>query len=33
MIDFVAKTPGAIGAFVNDKNILVPAELILQINP
>jgi hypothetical protein len=33
MIDFVAKTPGAIGAFVNEKNIPVPAELSLQINP
>jgi len=33
MIDFVAKTPGAIGAFVNDKNIAVPTELTLQINP
>jgi hypothetical protein len=33
MIDFIAKTPGAIGAFVNDKNIAVPAELTLQINP
>lgn len=33
MIDFVQKTPGAIGAFVNEKNITVPAELMLQINP
>jgi hypothetical protein len=33
MIDFIAKTPGAIGAFVNDKNIAVPTELTLQINP
>jgi hypothetical protein len=33
MIDFVLKTPGAIGAFVNEKNIAVPAELTLQINP
>jgi hypothetical protein len=32
MIDFVAKTPGAIGAFVNDKNIHVPEVLTLQIN-
>jgi len=33
MIDFVQKTPGAIGAFVNEKNIAIPAELNLQINP
>lgn len=33
MIDFVQKTPGAIGAFVNEKNISIPAELTLQINP
>jgi hypothetical protein len=33
MIDFIQKTPGAIGAFVNEKNIAIPAELTLQINP
>jgi len=33
IIDFVEKTPGAIGAFVNEKNIPVPTELKLQINP
>jgi len=33
MIDFIQRTPGAIGAFVNEKNIVIPAELTLQINP
>jgi hypothetical protein len=33
MIDFIQKTPGAIGAFVNEKNIAIPTELTLQINP
>jgi hypothetical protein len=33
MIEFIQKTPGAIGAFVNEKNIDVPSELTLQIKP
>jgi len=33
MIEFIEKTPGAIGAFVNEKNIPVPTELMLQIKP
>jgi hypothetical protein len=33
MIDYVSKTPGAIGAFVNERNISIPAELLIQINP
>lgn len=33
LINFVAKTPGAIGAFVNDKNAPVPNELMLLITP
>lgn len=33
MIEFIQKTPGAIGAFVNEKNINIPSELTLQINP
>jgi hypothetical protein len=33
MIVFNEKTPGAIGAFVNEKNIPVPTELMLQIKP
>jgi hypothetical protein len=33
MIEFIEKTPGAIGAFVNEKNLPVPTELMLQIKP
>lgn len=33
MLDFIAKTPGAIGAFINDKAIAIPADLQLQITP
>jgi hypothetical protein len=33
MIAFITKTPGAIGAFVNDKGLSVPKELTLQILP
>jgi len=33
MIAYIAKTPGAIGAFVNEKGLSVPKELTLQILP
>ena len=33
MIAYVTKTPGAIGAFVNEKGLTVPKELTLQILP
>jgi len=33
MINYVAKTPGAIGAFVNEKGLSIPKELSLQILP
>lgn len=33
MIEFISKTPGAIGAFVNERNLSIPSELLLQINP
>ena len=31
MIDFVAKNPGAIGVFINEEGLKVPAELLIQI--
>ena len=33
MMNYVAKTPGAIGAFVNEKGLSIPKELSLQILP
>jgi hypothetical protein len=32
LIDYINQTPGAIGAFVNDKGLPIPAELVLQIS-
>lgn len=33
MIGYIAKTPGAIGAFINEKSLSIPKELSLQILP
>ena len=33
MIAYIAKTPGAIGVFVNEKGLSIPKELTLQILP
>jgi ABC-type phosphate transport system substrate-binding protein len=32
MIDYISRTPGAIGAFVNEKGLPIPAELLLHIS-
>jgi hypothetical protein len=33
MIDYIARTPGSIGAFINEKSLPIPKELSLQILP
>jgi len=33
MISYIARTPGAIGAFINDKGLTIPKHLVMQILP
>jgi hypothetical protein len=33
LLEYVSSTPGAIGAFINERNLAIPQELQLQIKP